>query len=303
MSSFPYPKAEFADDARLAELCRMLRCEIICMTNRAGSGHPGGSLSAVEIVGLLYNQVMRHDPADPERPDRDRFILSKGHGCPILYAALAHAGYFPVEELCDLRRVNRLLQGHPSLHIPGVDASTGSLGQGLSIANGLALAARLDGADWRVYCLLGDGELDEGQVWEAAMTAGHYGLDNLTAIVDRNGLQIDGDTEEVMALEPLDEKWEAFGFHVVECDGHSLPELREAFDEARRVRGRPTCIIARTHKGMGVSFMEDDAGWHGKAPNEEQFHRAIRELSGGEPYQAACCLKYRDALPRGGEAR
>ncbi|MBD3372394.1 MAG: transketolase [Candidatus Coatesbacteria bacterium] len=302
MPEFPYPAPRFADDAEIAELARLLRCEIICMTHRAGSGHPGGSLSAVELVALLYTQVMRHDPADPERTDRDRFVLSKGHACPVLYAVLAHAGYFPAEELCELRRIGELLQGHPSVHIPGVDASTGSLGQGLSIANGMALAAKLDGTDQRVYCLLGDGELDEGQVWEAAMTAYHYKLDNLTAIVDRNGLQIDGDTEEVMSLEPLDEKWEAFGFHVIECDGHSLPELRAAFAEAQGVRERPVCLIADTHKGKGVSFMEDVADWHGKAPDEALFRKAIRELSGGEPYREACCLKYLENSLKGGGA-
>ncbi|MBD3399902.1 MAG: transketolase [Candidatus Coatesbacteria bacterium] len=301
MPEFPFPDPAYADNAKVEELARLLRCEIVCMTHRAGSGHPGGSLSAVEIIALLYTQVMRHDPAAPEHPERDCFVLSKGHACPVLYAMLAHAGYFPPRELCSLRKIDHLLQGHPSVHIPGVDASTGSLGQGLSIANGLALASRLDGSSRRVYCMLGDGELDEGQVWEAAMTAAHYRLNNLTAIVDRNGLQIDGDTEEVMALEPLDEKWESFGFEVLECDGHSLPKLREAFAAAENSE-RPVCLIAHTHKGQGVSFMEDVAGWHGKAPDEELFRKAIHELAGCEPYEERCCLKYLQSSAKGGGA-
>jgi transketolase len=299
LTGFPFPSPQFDSDEPLEELARLLRCEVVCMTHRAGSGHPGGSLSSVEILSLLYLNVLRHDPAVPERPDRDRFVLSKGHACPILYALLAYCGYFPAEELCHLREVDHLLQGHPSVHTPGVEASTGSLGQGLSIANGMALAARLDDRDSRVWCLLGDGELDEGQCWEAAMTAAHYGLDNLTAIVDRNRLQIDGDTEAVMALEPLTEKWRAFGFHVVDCDGHSFPELRAAYAEARGTRGRPTCIIAHTHKGHGVSFMTDAAEWHGKAPNSEQLARAVAEVCGCEPETPQSCLK----LARGGERR
>ena len=291
MTAFPYPKPEFARDEALTELAKILRCEIVCMTHRAGSGHPGGSLSAVEILSLLYLGELRHDPANPKRPDRDRFVLSKGHACPILYALLAYCGYFPAEELCHLREVGHTLQGHPSVHTPGIDASTGSLGQGLSIANGMALAARLDGRDSRVWCLLGDGELDEGQCWEAAMTAAHYGLDNLTAIVDRNRLQIDGDTEKVMALEPLTDKWKAFGFHVIDCDGHSFPDLRRAYAEARGTKGKPTCIIAHTHKGRGVSFMTDQAGWHGRAPSEEELVRAVDEVCGCAPETPACCLK------------
>jgi transketolase len=250
------------------------------MLAAAGSGHPGGSLSAVEILCALYFRIMRHNPQDPAWPDRDRFVLSKGHGVPVLYAVLAECGYLPVEELVTLRKVGSRLQGHSFAGSPpGVEMSAGSLGQGLSYCVGQALAARLDGRDSRVYCLLGDGELDEGQVWEAAMAAAHYSLDNLTAIVDRNGVQNDDFCKNVMRTDPLPDKWQAFGWHVQEVDGHDLSQVIDALETARNVRGRPSVIIAQTVKGKGVSFMENSAEWHGKAPNPEQTERALAELA------------------------
>lgn len=299
MKAFPYPDAIY-NDAALEKLARLLRCDTLCMIYRANSGHPGGSLSAVEILSTLYYRYLRHDPANPERPDRDRFVLSKGHACPILYAILAEQGYFPAEEMNHLRRVGGMLQGHPSLHIPGIDASTGSLGQGLSLANGMALAAKLDNSNSHTWCLLGDGELQEGQIWEAAMTSAHYKLDNVTAIVDRNRLQIDGKTEDVMALEPLAEKWLSFGFHVIECDGHSHADLRRAYDEALATKGKPSCVIANTHKGHGVSFMTDQAGWHGKAPSLEQLQDAVAEICGDEPIESSCMKTILNDVKGGG---
>jgi len=258
---------------------RRIRRHIITMLAAAGSGHPGGSLSAVEILCALYLRILRHNAQDPAWPDRDRFILSKGHGVPVLYAVLAECGYLPVEELATLRKVNTRLQGHPLAGSPpGVEMSAGSLGQGLSYSIGQALAARLDGRDYRVYCLLGDGELDEGQVWEAAMAAAHYSLDNLTAIVDRNRIQNDDFCENVMRTEPLPDKWQAFGWHVQEVDGHDLSQVIEALEKARDVRGRPSVVIAHTVKGKGVSFMENNPEWHGKAPTPEQAERALAEL-------------------------
>jgi transketolase len=258
---------------------RRIRRHIITMLAAAGSGHPGGSLSAVEILCALYLRILRHNAQDPAWPDRDRFILSKGHGVPVLYAVLAECGYLPVEELATLRKVNTRLQGHPLAGSPpGVEMSAGSLGQGLSYSIGQALAARLDGRDYRVYCLLGDGELDEGQVWEAAMAAAHYSLDNLTAIVDRNRIQNDDFCENVMRTDPLPDKWQAFGWHVQEVDGHDLSQVIEALEKARDVRGRPSVVIAHTVKGKGVSFMENNPEWHGKAPTPEQAERALAEL-------------------------
>lgn len=258
---------------------RRIRRHIITMLAAAGSGHPGGSLSAVEIVCALYFRILRHNPQDPAWPDRDRFILSKGHGVPALYAVLAECGYLPVEELTTLRQLNSRLQGHCLAGSPpGVEMSAGSLGQGLSYSVGQALAARLDGRGYHVYCLLGDGELDEGQVWEAAMAAAHYSLDNLTAIVDRNRIQNDDFCESVMRTDPLPDKWQAFGWHVQEMDGHDLPQVIEALEKAREVRGRPSVIIAHTVKGKGVSFMENKPEWHGKAPTPEQAERALAEL-------------------------
>jgi len=260
-------------------VARRLRRHIITMLGRAGSGHPGGSLSAVEIVVTLYWKVLRHRPADPSWADRDRFILSKGHAAPVLYAALAECGYFPAAELETLRKLNSRLQGHTDrTKTPGVEMSSGSLGQGLSFATGVALAGRLDQRDYRVYTLLGDGECDEGQVWEAAMAAAHFRLDNLVAIVDNNGLQISGCNCDVMNLEPLNRKWDAFGWQVIEVDGHDLAQVAGAFERAKGVRGQPTVIIARTVKGKGVSFMENNVDFHGKAPNAEEVVRALKEL-------------------------
>ncbi|WP_206811155.1 transketolase [Paradesulfitobacterium ferrireducens] len=263
----------------IRRMANAMRQDIIKMLLPAKSGHPGGSLSAADIVAALYFKVMRIQPENPKWPERDRFILSKGHAAPVLYAALAEKGYFPKNELWELRQTGRMLQGHPDMkHTPGVDMSTGSLGQGLSAANGMALAAKLDQKDYRVYVLLGDGELAEGQVWEAAMAAAHYKLDNLTAILDFNGLQIDGTTDSVMSSAPLPEKWQAFGWHVIEVDGHDVDAILKALAEAQAVKGKPTMIIAQTVKGKGVSFMENQVGWHGNAPSAEQAEQALREL-------------------------
>ncbi len=258
---------------------RDIRKHVVRMVGAASSGHPGGSLSAADIVTVLYFNEMNIRPDDPEWRDRDRFVLSKGHAAPVLYAALAEAGYFPVEELITLRRIDSRLQGHPSmLSTPGVEMSTGSLGQGLSAACGMAIAAKLDGAAWRVYALLGDGELEEGQIWEAVMTAAHRGLDNLTAFVDWNGLQIDGPVAEVKSVERIGERFAAFGWNVVEIDGHDISAIMAALAEARRAEGRPTVVVARTIKGKGVSFMENQVGWHGTAPKPDQVQAALAEL-------------------------
>ena len=258
---------------------KLLRRHIIEMTAEAGSGHPGGSLSSADIVTALHFKVLRHDPRNPHWPDRDRFILSKGHAAPLLYAALAESGYFPVAELLTLRKLGSRMQGHTDRGItPGVEMSSGALGQGLSFGIGVALAARLDNQKHRVYVLLGDGECDEGQVWEAAMAAAHYKLDSITAIVDRNGLQIDGWCCDVMNTEPLPDKWRAFGWHTIEVDGHDMGQLIDAFEQAKKVKGQPTVIIARTVKGKGVSFMENVAGFHGKAPTADEAKRALKEL-------------------------
>ena len=249
------------------------------MVFRAASGHIGGSFSAMDILTELYFEEMRIDPAAPRAPGRDRFVLSKGHCTPALYSILALRGYFPEKDLELFRSIKGHMSGHPDMaHVPGVDMSTGSLGQGISAAVGMALAGKLDGAPYRVYALLGDGEVEEGEVWEAAMSAAKYGLDNLCAIVDVNGLQIDGRTADVMPSEPLDAKFAAFNWHVIRVDGHDLDALRAAFAEARQVKGQPTVLIAKTVKGKGVSFMENDAGWHGKAPNAEQYEKAMAEL-------------------------
>jgi transketolase len=267
----------------LEDKARILRRHIIQMISAAGSGHPGGSLSAADIVAALYFQELRLDPARPDWPDRDRFVLSKGHAAPVLYAALAERGFFPVEELKGLRRLGSRLQGHPDMSkVPGVEMSTGSLGQGLSAANGMALAARLDGREYRVYVLLGDGEIQEGQVWEAAMAAAHYKLDNVTALLDHNGYQIDGPVREIMSPEPVADKWRAFGWHVIEIDGHSMDQILGALAEARATRGRPTMVVAETVKGRGVSFMEGQVDWHGVAPKPAERDRALAELGSGE---------------------
>lgn len=263
----------------LEAAAKRLRRHVITMTGRAGSGHPGGSLSAADILVTLYFRVLRHDPANPAWPRRDRFVLSKGHAAPALYAVLAECGYFPAEWLGRLRQINSPLQGHTdSRLVPGVEMTAGSLGQGLSFSIGTALAGRLDGNPYRVFCLLGDGECDEGQVWEAAMAAAHFRLDNLTAIVDRNNLQIDGWTCDVMGLEPFRAKWQAFGWHTIEADGHDFSGLADAFEQAAAAKGCPTVIIARTVKGRGVSFMENNALFHGKAPTPEQVAAALKEL-------------------------
>ncbi|MDD5195310.1 MAG: transketolase [Candidatus Omnitrophica bacterium] len=255
-----------------------IRRLVIEMLAKAASGHPGGSLSSSDIIACLYFEVMHHDPKNPKWPDRDRFHLSKGHCCPALYAALSMCGYFPQEELWKLRKINSLLQGHPDKRIPGIEVASGSLGQGLSVALGMALAARLDNKDYRTYCLMGDGELQEGNIWEAAMAAAHYKVDSLCGIVDYNHFQIDGRIEEIMNLEPLANKWEAFGWHVVQCDGHNIGELLEAFAKAKAMKLKPTVIIANTVKGKGVSFMEHVVDFHGRAPSEKEREIALKEL-------------------------
>ncbi|MCL6634844.1 MAG: transketolase [Peptococcaceae bacterium] len=267
------------DVEQLKAKAKVIRRHIIRMLGEAGSGHPGGSLSSVEIVTALYFREMRLKPEEPHWPERDRFVLSKGHAAPVLYAALAERGYFPVEELMTLRRLGSRLQGHPDMKkLPGVEMSTGSLGQGLAAANGMALAARLDKRGFRVYVLLGDGELQEGMVWEAAMAAAHYKLDNLVAFIDHNGLQIDGPVKEVMSPEPVADKWRAFGWHTLCVDGHDPGQILDALAEARTVKGRPTMIVAETMKGKGCSFMEGKVDWHGTAPKPEEVEKALAEL-------------------------
>lgn len=264
---------------RLQEKAGQIRRHIVTMVGEASSGHPGGSLSAADIVTALYFEAMRIDPQKLDWPERDRFVLSKGHAAPVLYAALAERGYFPVEELQTLRRLGSTLQGHPDMRkVPGVEMSTGSLGQGLSAAVGMALAGKLDDRDYRVFALLGDGEIQEGQVWEAAMAAAHYKLENVIAFLDLNGLQIDGPTGEVMSLEPVADKWRAFGWEVQEIDGHDMKKILDAIEKAKEVRVKPSIIIAKTVKGKGVSFMENQVGWHGSAPKPEQVEQALKEL-------------------------
>jgi len=276
-------KAEvFSSSASIEEMKAMakrLRRHIITMTGKAGSGHPGGSLSAVEIVTALYFKRLRHKPLDPHWSDRDRFILSKGHAAPLLYATLAECGYFPIDKLITLRQLDSYLQGHTDrTATPGVEMSAGALGQGLSFAIGVALAGRLNSQKYRVYVLLGDGECDEGQVWEGAMAAAHFKVDSLVAIVDNNGQQIDGWNRDVMNLDPFSKKWQAFGWHVIEVDGHNLVQLIEAFDQAKLIKGKPAVIIAHTIKGKGVSFMENNPDFHGKAPNAAEVELALKEL-------------------------
>ncbi|MDD5116002.1 MAG: transketolase [Candidatus Omnitrophica bacterium] len=252
---------------------------IIEMLARAGSGHPGGSLSATDLVVALYANVLRFDPANPQWPDRDRFHMSKGHCCPLWYAVLAQSGYFPKEELMGLRRIGSILQGHPARTAPGVESASGSLGQGLSVGLGMSLAARLDKKDYRVYVLLGDGEVQEGNIWEAAMACSHFSCDNLCAILDFNGCQIDGRCEDIMGLEPLSAKWRSFGWHVIEIDGHDMGQILSAYEQAKDLKSKPTIIIAHTVKGKGVSFMEGVIGFHGRAPTPEEAQRALKELS------------------------
>lgn len=270
-----------SDYEKLKQIASDIRVDIIKETFHAASGHPGGSLSAADILTVLYFQEMNVDPKEPKKADRDKFVLSKGHASPVLYAALAHKGFFPTEDLVTFRRLGSKLQGHPDMKkVPGVEMSTGSLGQGFSASVGMALAGKLDQNPGRVYALLGDGELQEGIVWEASMAAAHYKLDNLTAIIDWNGLQIDGKNDEVMAVSPVDEKFRSFGFHVISIDGHSFEEITAALAEAKNTKGKPTAIIAKTIKGKGVSFMENNYGWHGKAPNEDEARKAVAELGG-----------------------
>ena len=267
------------DINKLKEVAKKIRRGIIESVYSGKSGHPGGSLSIADIMAVLYFCEMNIDPENPKNENRDRLVLSKGHCAPALYSALSNRGFFDVEELKSLRNIESRLQGHPDMKkIPGVDMTTGSLGQGLSAANGMAIAGKLGNKDYRVYCILGDGEIEEGQIWEAAMAARKYKLDNLCVIVDNNNLQIDGTIEEVMSSYPIDEKFRSFGFQVINIDGHDIQEIIDAFDVAKNVKEKPTCIIAKTIKGKGVSFMENQVGWHGKAPNEEQYKQAIEEL-------------------------
>ena len=273
----------------LMKTANEVRKGIVTAVHSAKSGHPGGSLSAADIYTYLYFEEMNIDPKDPKKADRDRFVLSKGHTAPGYYSTLAHRGFFPVEDLTTLRKVGSYLQGHPDMkHIPGVDMSSGSLGQGISAAVGMAISAKLSKDDYRVYTLLGDGEIQEGQVWEASMLAGHRKLDNLVVIVDNNNHQIDGKIKDVNYPYPIDKKFEAFNFHVINIDGNDFDQIEAAFKEARKTKGMPTAIIAKTIKGKGVSFMEDQAGWHGKAPNDEQYAQAMEEL---EKAGEALCQK------------
>ena len=271
----------------LQKTANEIRKGIVTAVHSAKAGHPGGSLSAADVFTYLYFEEMNIDPKDPKKADRDRFVLSKGHTAPGLYSALAHRGFFPVEDLKTLRHIGSYLQGHPDMkHIPGVDMSSGSLGQGVSCAAGMALAAKLDNKDYRVYAITGDGEIQEGQIWEAAMFAGFRKLDNLVVIVDNNNLQIDGAIDEVCSPYPIDKKFEAFNFHVINVDGHDFDQLEAAFKEARTVKGMPTAIIAKTVKGKNVPFMENKASWHGVAPNAEQYAEAMKELD--EVEEALC---------------
>ena len=259
-----------------------IRKGIIEAVYHAQSGHPGGSLSVADILTVLYFHEMKIKPEEPNWEDRDRLILSKGHCSPALYSCLANRGYFPIEDLKTVRKIDSYLQGHPDRNkIPGVDMTTGSLGQGLSAANGMAIAGKMNQKDYRVYCILGDGEIEEGQIWEAAMTSSKYKLDNLCVIVDNNNLQIDGTIEEVMSPYPIDEKFRSFGFEIIKIDGHDIEEIIKAFEVARNIKGKPTCIIAKTIKGKGISYMENQACWHGKAPNEEQYEEAMVSLGTG----------------------
>ena len=273
----------------LKKIANEVRKGIITSVHSAKAGHPGGSLSAADIYTYLYFEELNVDPQNPNKPDRDRFVLSKGHTAPCYYSVLAQKGFFPVEDLVKFRHINTYLQGHPCMqHVPGVDMSSGSLGQGISAAVGMAISAKLTNDDYRVYTLLGDGEIQEGQVWEAAMLAGHRKLHNLVVIVDNNGLQIDGKIEDVNSPYPIDKKFEAFNFHVINIDGHDFEQIAAALKEAKETKGQPTAIIAKTIKGKDVSFMENNAGWHGKAPNDEEFAIAMADL---EKVGEALCQK------------
>lgn len=271
------------DIEQLKAIATEVRKDIIEMLTESNSGHPGGSLSATDILTVLYFKEMNVDPSNPKNPDRDRFVLSKGHAAPAIYAVLAEKGFFPKEELKTLRKINSRLQGHPNMnYLPGIDMSTGSLGQGISTAVGMALAGKIDNKDYKVFSILGDGELEEGQVWEAAMCAAHYNLDNLIAFVDYNRLQIDGNISDVLSPEPISNKFEAFNWNVICIDGHNYEEIIKAIEVAKSTKGKPTVIVANTIKGKGVSFMENDGGWHGVAPNKEQCEAALKELGGAK---------------------
>jgi transketolase len=262
----------------LESKAKQIRRLIVRMLAKAGSGHPGGSLSATDLITALYFSVLRHNPQEPNWPDRDRFHMSKGHCCPLWYAALAESGYFPLDQLWTLRQLGSILQGHPDRRTPGVDVASGSLGQGLSVSLGMCLAAKIDKKDYRVYCLMGDGEIQEGNIWEAAMACAHYKCDNLCGILDYNGFQIDGKIKDIMGLEPVAAKWQAFGWHTIEIDGHNMKEILSAYSQAKTIKGKPTIIIARTIKGKGVSFMENVVDFHGRAPTKEEEARALKEL-------------------------
>lgn len=267
----------------LHSIAVQVRKDIILMLTESASGHPGGSLSAADILTALYFNVMNIDPENPKDPERDRFVLSKGHAAPALYSVLSERGFFDARELNTLRKFGSILQGHPNMNeVPGIDMSTGSLGQGISAAVGMALAGKIDKKSYRVYAVLGDGELEEGEVWEAAMSAAHYKLDNLTAFVDHNGLQIDGKITDVMSPEPVDDKFRAFGWNVLNIDGHDFNQILEAVEKAKNAKGKPTMIVCKTVKGKGVSFMENEVSWHGTAPNKEQCAEALKELGGEE---------------------
>lgn len=268
------------DAGELAGIAKRLRRDAIQMITEAKSGHPGGSLSAADIVTTLFFDVMHHDPANPKWPERDRFILSKGHCCPILYAAMAECGYCPKDQLNTLRKLGSIYQGHPDVRfLPSLEASTGSLGEGLSLGIGMGLAAKMDGRKWRTYVLLGDGEIQEGQIWEAAMFAGFHKVDNIVAIVDYNQIQLDGFVKDIMDLDPLPEKWRSFGWHVVEIYGHDIAAIQSALGEAASMKGKPTCIVAHTVKGKGVSFMEGNPKFHGTAPTQDECKLALQELA------------------------
>jgi len=272
-------KSQCIDIKSMEERSKVIRRHVVRMLAKAGSGHPGSSLSTVDLLVALFYNKLRHNPQQPAWPDRDRFVMSKGHGCPALYAVLAEMGYFGIDKLDTLRQFGSILQGHPCMKTtPGIEISGGSLGQGLSVGLGIALAAKLDKKDYRTYVMLGDGEIEEGQVWEAAMAASHYKADNLCAIIDQNGLQIDGFIHEIMSSYPIPDKWRGFGWHVIEINGHDYKAISSAYDEAEKIKGRPTVIVAKTIKGKGVSFMENQVDWHGKAPSKEEAERALAEL-------------------------
>ena len=273
-------KGKTRDIRKLKNIAGNVRINILHMLTRAGSGHTGGSLSAVDVAVAIYFSKMEFDPKNPLWEKRDRFIMSKGHAAPLIYAIMAEAGYFPKETIETLRKIESPLQGHPCCRtLPGIEVSTGSLGQGLSVANGMALGLKLDDNPARVYCIMGDGEIQEGQIWEAAMTAAHYKIDNICGVVDNNGLQIDGPVEKVMGIEPIHDKWASFGWHVIDIDGHNMEEILAALNESESVKGKPSVIIANTTKGKGVSFFENKVEYHGVAPSQEEFEKAVKEIN------------------------